>query len=244
LNGKSIVATSPSDLRRDLALANRILERFRLSGAFGHASARIPGTQTFLLPASRSPALAAGDRMLVLDTGGRILSGEGAPDEEFWLHARLYAARPDLGGVVYAHAPSCIALAQIGQLHRILHNAGGTFHGGVPQFERIGPIRTLELGDLLAQRLGGGVAVMLRGQGIATAAADTRAATVAACLLEESADLALRMLAAAGGDGARMRTYTQEEIARVRDQLDPGVVARAWEYYAAAAQQPAGTASD
>ena len=34
-------------LRHDVALANRIIERFGLSGAFGDASARIPGTNTF-----------------------------------------------------------------------------------------------------------------------------------------------------------------------------------------------------
>ena len=38
---------------------------------------------------------------------------------------------------------------------------------------------------------------MMRGHGITTALADVRAATVAACFLEESADLQMRMLAAA-----------------------------------------------
>ena len=55
-------------LRHDVALANRIIERFGLSGAFGHASARIPGTNTFLLPTRRSPGLAHEDTLLVLDT--------------------------------------------------------------------------------------------------------------------------------------------------------------------------------
>lgn len=43
-------------LRRDLGLANHIIERFHLSNAFGHVSVRIPGTQTFLFPTRRSPA--------------------------------------------------------------------------------------------------------------------------------------------------------------------------------------------
>ena len=45
-------------LRRDVALANRIIERVGLSKVFGHVSARIPGTDTFLLPTRRSPGLA------------------------------------------------------------------------------------------------------------------------------------------------------------------------------------------
>jgi ribulose-5-phosphate 4-epimerase/fuculose-1-phosphate aldolase len=225
------------ELRRDVALGNRIIERFGLSNAFGHASARIPGTDTFYFPTRRSPGLASAGTLLVLDTEGKVRSGRGEPNSELWIHARLYAARPDVGAVVHAHPPACICLTQIGQPHRIVHNQGGAFHAGVPEFERIGLIRSRELGDLLARRLGSGIAVMMRGHGITTALPDLRAAVVAACLLEESAGMQLRMLAAAGGDAGRLRVYTQEETERMSDQLSPRVVERAWEYYSTAAQE-------
>ncbi len=223
-------------LRRDVALANRIIERTGLSKAFGHVSARIPGTNTFLLPTRRSPRFADENDLLVLDTDGKLISGSGAPNSELWIHARTYAVRPDAGSVVHAHPPACVCLTQIGQPHRIVHNQGGAFIGGVAEYERIGLIRTRELGDLVAQRLAGGIAIMMRGHGITTVAADVPTATVAACFLEESADLQLRMLAAAGGDPTRIRAYTPEEAERVRDQLDRGIVQRAWEYYAAVAE--------
>jgi L-fuculose-phosphate aldolase len=226
-----------STLKRDVALANRIIERFGLSDAFGHASARIPGTNTFLMPTRRSPGLASASTLLVLDTEGKILSGKGTPNSELWIHARVYAARPDVGGVVHAHPPGCVCLTQIGQPHRVVHNQGGAFFSGVPEYERIGLIRSRELGDLLARKLGSGLAVMMRGHGITTALPDVRAATVAACMLEESAQLQLRMLASAGGDAARLRVYTREEAASVSDQISPRVVERAWEYYALAAEQ-------
>jgi len=224
-----------SALKSDVALANRIIERFGLSNAFGHASARIPGTDTFLMPTRRSPGLASAATLLTLDTEGRILSGKGKPNSELWIHARVYAARPDVGAVVHAHPPACVCLTQIGQPHRVVHNQGGAFQSGVPEYERIGLIRTRELGDLLAHKLGGGIAVMMRGHGITTALADVRAATVAACFLEESARLQLDMLAAAGGDASRLRVYTREEAGSVSDQVSPRVVERAWEYYAAVA---------
>ena len=224
-------------LKGDVALANRIIERFGLSNAFGHASARIPGTDTFLLPTRRSPGLASAAALLVLDTEGRILSGNGKPNSELWIHARIYAARPDVGAVVHAHPPACVCLTQIGQPHRVVHNQGGAFHAGVPEYERIGLIRTRELGDLLARKLGSGIAVMMRGHGITTALRDVRAATVAACLLEESARMQLDMLSAAGGDASRLRVYTAEEAASLSDQIGPHVVERAWEYYAAVARQ-------
>ena len=229
------------ELRRDVALANRIIERFGLSNAFGHASARIPGTNTFLLPTRRSPGFADENTLLVLDTDGNKLSGDGQANSEFWIHARIYAARPDVSGVVHAHPHGCVCLTQIGQPHRVVHNQGGIFSDGVPEYERIGLIRTRELGDVLARKLGQGVAVMMRGHGITTALADIRSATVAAIYLEESAALQLRMLAAAGGDAAKLRSYTPQEAEPLRDQVGASVSARAWEYYAAvAAQAPIG----
>jgi ribulose-5-phosphate 4-epimerase/fuculose-1-phosphate aldolase len=224
-------------LRRDVALANIIIERFGLSNAFGHASARIPGTDSFLLPTRRSPGFATAGTLLTVDMEGRILSGKGTPNSELWIHARIYAARPDAGGVVHAHPPACVCLTQIGQPHRVVHNQGGAFHAGVPEYDRIGLIRTRELGELLAHKLGSGIAVMMRGHGITTALPDVRSATVAACLLEESARLQLDMLSAAGGEPSRIRAYTREEAESVGDQISPRVVARAWEYYAAVAMQ-------
>ena len=225
-----------AELRRDVETANRILERLGLSHAFGHASARIPGTDTFLLPTRRSPGLAQADGLLTIDTEGRIVAGEGEPNSEFWIHARMYAARPDVGGVVHAHPPHCVCLTQIGEPHRIVHNQGGIFAGGVPEYSRIGLIRSRELGDLLAKTLGRGIAVMMRGHGITTAFPEIRSAAVAALYLEESAALQLRMLSAAGGDASKLRVISDEEAGPLKDQITGNVAKRAWEYFAAVAQ--------
>lgn len=222
-------------LRRDVATANRILERMGLSHAFGHASARIPGTNTFLLPTRRSPGLAEAGALLTIDTEGRIVAGEGEPNSEFWIHARLYAARPDVGGVVHAHPPACVCLTQIGEPHRVVHNQGAIFAAGVPEYSRVGLIRTRELGDLVALTVGRGHAAMMRAHGITTAYADVRVATVAACYLEESAALQLKMLAAAGGDARRLRALSPEEAGPLADQIGGSVARRAWEYFAAVA---------
>ena len=157
---------SDQTLRRDVALANRIIERFGLSTAFGHASARIPGTNKFYISTRRSPGLADENDLLVIDTDGKVLSGNGTPNSEFWIHARIYAARPEVNGVVHAHPLACISLTQIGEPHRVVHNQGGVFVGGVPEYGRIGLIRSRELGDGVAKSLGQGVAVMMRGHGV------------------------------------------------------------------------------
>ena len=218
-------------LRRDVALANRVIERAGLSHVFGHVSARIPGSATFLLPSRRSPRFADENALLVLDTDGKVLAGDGAPNSELWIHARIYAARADVGGIVHAHPAGCICLSQVGVPHRVVHNQGGPFFDNVADYDEIGLIRTRELGDALAQTLGGRLAAIMRGHGITTACADVRTATMAACLLEESAALQLRMLSAVAGDAARIRAYSKDEAERLCDQLSPAIVDRAWEYW-------------
>jgi len=233
---------STEQLREDVAIANRILERMGLSHAFGHASARIPGTNTFLLPTRRSPGLAEAAELLVIDTEGRVVSGDGEANSEFWIHARLYAARHDVGGVVHAHPPACVCLTGIGEPHRVVHNQGAIFSSGVPEYSRVGLIRSRELGDLLAQVMGKGSAAMMRGHGITTAFADIRTATVAALYLEESAALQLRMLSAVGGDASRLRVFTPEESGPLADQISGSVARRAWDYFAQlAARNPLGS---
>jgi ribulose-5-phosphate 4-epimerase/fuculose-1-phosphate aldolase len=226
------MASPENELRQDVATANHIIEHFGLSNAFGHVSARIPGTNTFIFPTRRSPAFADASKLLLLDTDGNQLEGDGEPNSEFWIHARIYAARPDVEGVVHAHPPASVALTQIGQPHRVVHNMAGLYGPGIPEYERIGLIRSRELGDALVESLGGSNAVMMRGHGFAVAQPSVRRAAVAACWLEESADLNLRMLAAVGGDASKIRAFTREEAERESGQIEGPPAGRAWEYLA------------
>ena len=222
-------------LREDVALANRIAHREGLVTAFGHVSGRVPGTDTFLIPRRTAPMFATRETLLLLDCEGNVLEGDGWPNSEFWIHARIYAARPDVGAVAHVHAPACVVLGQIGQTVQPLHNSGAVL-GRVPVFRRAGLIRTRPLGDAVAAELGAGRAILLRGHGANLAERDVRRAIVMACWLEEAAHLQLEALAAAGGDAAHLCFYDDQEIARLADELGDDVpLARAWDYYAARA---------
>jgi ribulose-5-phosphate 4-epimerase/fuculose-1-phosphate aldolase len=209
------------DLRRDVALANRIAHAAGLVTGFGHVSARVPGSNTFLFPTRASPALADPTRLLILDVDGNRVQGEGEPNTEFWIHARIYAARPNVNGVAHVHSPACVVLGQIGQPLLPIHNHGGMFSDGVPLFERIGLIRTRELGDQVAETLGERRAMFLRGHGANVAELDVRRAA----------------LSASGGRTDLLRVFNSEETDRLREQLDAsGPMNRAWEYYVALAE--------
>jgi ribulose-5-phosphate 4-epimerase/fuculose-1-phosphate aldolase len=222
-----------SALREEVALANRIAHATGMVTAFGHVSARIAGTDTFLIPPRTSPMLATAGGLLTVDVEGRVVDGAGEPNSELWIHARIYAARPDVGGVAHVHAPACVVLGQVGQTVRPLHNSGAVL-GEVPVFERVGLVRSRVLGDSVAAVLGNRRAMLLRGHGANVADTDVRRAIVVACFLEEAARLQVEALAASGADERRLRFYDAEEADRLREELDtPVSMERAWEYYSA-----------
>ncbi|HKA49693.1 MAG TPA: class II aldolase/adducin family protein [Candidatus Dormibacteraeota bacterium] len=226
-------AASLRSLREEVATANRIAHAAGLVTAFGHVSARIRGTDTFVIPTRASPFFANADHLLVMSCEGDVLEGDGQPNSESWIHARLYAARPDVGGVAHVHSLACVALSQLGLTVRPLHNSGAVA-GDVPVFERAGLIRSRALGDAAARALGSGRALLLRGHGANIAGSDVRRAIVVACFLEEAARLQLDALAAAGGDESRLRYFDAEEAARAREEIEStGPIDRAWAYYAA-----------
>ncbi|HEX6547455.1 MAG TPA: class II aldolase/adducin family protein [Candidatus Dormibacteraeota bacterium] len=219
------------ELRQDVATANRIAHATGLVTAFGHVSARVPGSDRFLIPPRTSPLLARPESLLVMDCEGHVLEGEGRPNSEFWIHARIYAARADVAGVAHVHSPACVVLGQLGLPARPLHNSGAV-PGDAPLFDRVGLIRTRELGDDVAGTLGERRSMLLRGHGANAVGASVREAIVIACLLEESARLQLDALAAAGGDPGRIRFFHAEEATRVAAELEGPPLERAWEYYA------------
>lgn len=226
--------TDLEQLRNDVATANRIIHAAGLVNAFGHVSARIPGTNKFLIPTRRSPGLARAETLLTLDLDGNKLDGEGSPNTEFWIHARIYAARPDVNGVAHAHSPNCVVLGQIGQPFHLMHNSPSAFTDEVPLYEPIGLIRTREQGDAVAQCLGNRRGMFLRGHGANVAADDVRVAATGAVFLEEGAEVQLKALAAVGGDASKIRFYTDEEKARIGGQIfERGPMDRAWEYFSA-----------
>ena len=88
-------------IKSDVVKASHILHQQGVAAAFGHVSARIPETDTFIFPPRMSPALVRAENLLLLDVEGNQLSGDGRPNTEFWIHARIYKARPDIQAICH-----------------------------------------------------------------------------------------------------------------------------------------------
>ena len=213
--------------KQDIVTASHILHQQGIAAAFGHVSVRIPGTDTFVFPPRMSPALVRKDNLLVLDVDGNQLSGEGRPNTEFWIHARIYKARPDVHSVCHVHPPSCVVLGSLGETIRPLHASDAIFRNAVQVFDPVTLIRTRELGDQVASTLGKHGAMLLRGHGVNVADKDVRRVCVMTLWMEEAANYQLRAMSA-----GKPRYFTAAELEVIYPQVSGEEVSnRAWEYF-------------
>jgi ribulose-5-phosphate 4-epimerase/fuculose-1-phosphate aldolase len=214
-------------IKSDVVKASHILHQQGIAAAFGHLSARIPATDTFIFPPRMSPALVRADNLLELDVEGNQLSGEGRPNTEFWIHARIYKARPDVQAICHVHPPSCVVLSSLGETIRPLHASAAIFRNDVQIFDRITLIRTRELGDAVASTLGNHGAMLLRGHGVNVADTDVRRVCVMTLWMEEAANYQLRAMSA-----GKPRYFTDEELETIYPQVSGEEVSkRVWEYF-------------
>jgi ribulose-5-phosphate 4-epimerase/fuculose-1-phosphate aldolase len=220
-------------IKQDIVTASHVLHQQVIAAAFGHVSARIPGTDRFIFPPRMSPALVQIDNLLELDVDGRQLAGAGRPNTEFWIHARIYKARPDVQSVCHVHPPSCVVLSSLGETIRPLHASGAVFKNNVQVFDHITLIRTRELGDQVAATLGQYEAMLLRGHGVNVAGKDVPRVCVLTLWMEEAASYQLRAMSV-----GKPRYFTAEELAVIHPQASAEEVSnRAWEYFSSRAKQ-------
>jgi hypothetical protein len=94
----------------DLVIANRILAHEGVLDDFGHVAARHPQRpDRFFVSRSRSPELVSRDDLLEFTLDGVPVDPKGLrPYLESVLHARIFAARPDVQATVHHHCPAVL----------------------------------------------------------------------------------------------------------------------------------------
>ena len=104
-------------LIQDLVIANRILAREEVVDAYGHVSVRHPNNPyRFLIARSLAPELVRPEDIVELD-----LDGQPVRDEdrhlylERFIHAAIFAARPDVMAVVHMPRTPCPSALPRGQ---------------------------------------------------------------------------------------------------------------------------------
>jgi HCOMODA/2-hydroxy-3-carboxy-muconic semialdehyde decarboxylase len=222
-------------LLADLVIANRILAREEVVDDFGHVSARDPANpERFWLSRSRSPELVTRDDLIRFDFNAEPESpGHRRPYLETILHARIYAARPDVMSVVHHHARPVLPFTLGGATLAPVFHMGALIGGTVAMWDsadEFGDTRMIienaPQADSLARALADKPCLLLARHGAVCVGASLAEACFTSIYMAENAALQL----AAEGRGA-VQFLSPGETAMTRAMLlSERPLSRAWEY--------------
>ena len=154
---------------------------------FGHLSARLPGTDRFLITRHSLGPVATADDFLVMDMDGKKHGGRGDAPGEYPIHLEILKARPDVGSVVHYHGMHSTAFTTSEHSLKAIHAMGTLFHDGIPVYPDPKLVVNAQRGVALAKALGPHRAVLLRAHGAAVTGATVEETTGGAFLFEENA---------------------------------------------------------
>jgi ribulose-5-phosphate 4-epimerase/fuculose-1-phosphate aldolase len=189
---------SASSLKEEVVVATRVLFDSGFLDTAGHVSVRLDSNR-FLMPWRRAPELIVADDVMEYDLDGKAADARGrALVLERFIHAEIYRARPDVTAVVHGHTPSLLLFSSSNIPLRPLFAGAGFIGDQVPAFKNGdagGGVNNAELGRGLAQTLGKGNAVLMRGHGVVVVAPSAVVLIQRAMNLDVNAQLVARLLA-------------------------------------------------
>jgi ribulose-5-phosphate 4-epimerase/fuculose-1-phosphate aldolase len=231
-----------ASLIAELVAANRILANANVLDAFGHVSARHPvDPARFLMSRSRSPELVTAADIRELRLDGTLVETENhTPYIERFIHAAIYAARPDILGIVHSHADEVVPFSiSRTPLQPVLHTAA-PMGANIPVWDirdQFGSHTNLLVTNLehvrdLAKRLGAERVVLMRGHGFAAAGRSLFEAVKIALYLPRNAQILASALAI-GEDAIVLSDGEIEALSSIAPEAPSS--RRAWEYWCAKA---------
>ena len=216
-----------AQLKQQVVVACRILAHERLVAAFGHVSARVPGTSRIVVSPRLAPAMATVENLVLVDSAG-AMSGGARPPLELPIHTAIYRELPTVGAVCRVHGEIASIFSVLGAPVRPLHFLGAILGGDVPVHEDGDLITDDARASRMARAIRGRCALLLRGNGQVAVGRSVAEACVRAIYLEEAARIQIR--AAGLGDP---RYYSADEVsAYTRVWDDPVNIERVWNFYA------------
>jgi ribulose-5-phosphate 4-epimerase/fuculose-1-phosphate aldolase len=225
-----------AELRRELAVANRILANEGIIDAFGHISARNPkDPNRYFISRHRASELVEPPDILemtldsdpVVPTQLRLYS-------EMVIHGEIYKARHDVNSVCHHHAPAVLPFCATGVELLPLFHLGGTLGDKVPFWDsrdEFGDtnllVRTPEEGASHARALGPHYMLLLRRHGASLAGKTLRECVFRSIYTTRNAELQLRAMAI--GTPSPLSPGEAEKCGA--HNLGGRGVERAWEYW-------------
>jgi 3,4-dihydroxyphthalate decarboxylase len=240
-----------NELKEKVALSCRIIgNRGMTSGALGHVSARIPGTDHVLIkakgPNEEAVEFATVRDIITIDIEGAIVEagpGLDAPNEAA-MHLAVFRRRPEVMSVIHSHPDWIVALTAAEREIVPMYGAydpGGMRLAveGVPVYPKSVTIVNDELGEDFMRTMGEKDVCMLRGHGLTTAGRSVEECTGRSLTMYELARMNWLAYAIGGPtqipqqdiDEYKRRRTSGEERTRRPDRAGvPGETSSGWRY--------------
>jgi ribulose-5-phosphate 4-epimerase/fuculose-1-phosphate aldolase len=215
-----------STLREELVQACNVLYAVKAAGdgLGGHLSARLDENRILIKPRPVSWRGLKPEDLIVIDFNGKLVAGaagERSTVREWPIHARTYAARPDVRCVLHAHPHASTLMAALAITVEPLDQDCAAFAGRLPVLDNGAvSIATPELGDEVARALGARGALLLKNHGSVVTGADIATVCVTAYRLEKVAETMLR--AASLTKLPLMSPEKSAAILQAREAVEPG----------------------
>jgi L-ribulose-5-phosphate 4-epimerase len=219
-------------LREQLVDCTRMMVMAELLDYSGHVSARLPGTDRFLIPMrDASRAGMAADDILIVDLDGKVLDGSGPAPAETQIHAGVYRARDDVKVVGHGHPPMSTLFTMVDRPMVAVRNYGYRFVG-TPVHPDPTHIRTVEQGDAVARTLGKCGCCLLRGHGSVVAGSSVAGVFLDSLEMEENARSTVHAASLAANFGPLKPITPQEaELLKASFAKNDFRADKVWDHY-------------
>ena len=201
--------------------ASRALGRSGLVHAYGHCSTRLDDLSFLVSPSKPLGMVKDSDACHV------VRLDQPLPTDvlgEVRIHREIYRRRPDVKGVVRCMPPNVMAIAAHGATLKPRHGFGAYFYPAPAMWDDPQLLRSDDSAAALADMLGAGRGILMRGNGAVTAGSSLQEAVVLAWYLE---DMARVEIAGCTAGLSLAPTLTEDECA-VRATWTGGIVERMW----------------
>ena len=174
------------DLKRRLVDGLKVLTGEGILSGSGHLSARIPGTETFLINPRFAGVLAEPKDICTVNFAGKRIAGKGPIPSETPIHSAIYRSRPDVASVLHCHARHSILLGLLDIGLVPFNREARIFADGVPIFPDSHGINSDALAERMVKALESHYAIFLRGHGCVVVGPGIEGTSISAIQLERA----------------------------------------------------------
>jgi L-fuculose-phosphate aldolase len=217
-----------TDQKQQIVRCIRMLERQGIIDYNGHASVRVGEGRMLINIGSCQRSWLTADDICTIDFDGQVIAGNGKPPLEFYLHAGIYKARPDVQAVVHAHPNWSTILTTAGVPYLPVYAQGSLLHP-LPVLDSPDSINNPEMAKRLTDVLGDRPAALMKAHGAVTTGKSIVDAFVLMTYIEDNAYR--QYMAQQIG---KPYAFSEKELALCREKLwSDTLFKRTWDHFSA-----------